>query len=235
MAVPVPTGVASSRLVLLGASCTAARACTAVGQVTAASSAAYAVTAAAYLAPGAPTGLTVAQGAGRSATLSWSAPSVTGAGVAAYLVWRAQGAGAPVLLGTSPTSSFTDHGGLQLHVRYTYEVAAYADDHQLSARAAVALVTFPPASAPTSVSATAAKSAVVVRWGPPANDGGSAVRQYVLTITWSGASETVTVSGSARGATVGSLPSHVRVTVRVAAVTEAGPGTPSAPVTAVPS
>lgn len=78
---------------------------------------------------------------------------------------------------------------------------------------------------------TAYDGAAVVRWTAPEDDGGAPVLRYVITATPSGVS--VDAPGDARSVTLTGLGNGVASTFRVAAVTLAGSGAPSAASTAV--
>jgi hypothetical protein len=228
-----PADVPSApKLDALGVSCAPSHACTVSGLYGASPGVQLPMTALAYLPPGAPSTLRVTE-SGLKATISWSAPSVAGSGISSYVISRGLNGAATVVIGTSSTTSFTDGVGLQYHEHYTYAVQAVASDGQTSASAIATLVTNSPASAPRSLVVTPGPLDVTAKWAPPASDGGTPVTGYVMSVTWSGDSEQVTLPAILH-VTIPNLVAGRRYTFRIAAVTAGGVGAQSAAVSAVP-
>jgi len=215
-----------------GVSCTASHDCTASGSDGASPAAQLPITALVFLPPGAPGEARVIEHA-TTATVSWTAPSVTGSGISYYSIARGLNGAAPVEIGTSSSTSFVDGTGLQYHQRYTYTVEAVSSDGQASAPASVTLVTNMPATAPRSLVVTPGPLDVSARWSPPSSNGGSPVTGYVMSVTWAGGSEQVTLPVILH-VTIPDLVAGRRYTFRIAAVTAGGDGALSAPVAAVP-
>jgi SpoIID/LytB domain protein len=88
-------------------------------------------------------------------------------------------------------------------------------------------------TAPATVTASAGDTTATVRWSAPSSDGGGGIRSY--TITASPAIPTVTVSGTARSATITGLTNDVGYTFSVHASNTAGSGPATAAAAVTPA
>ncbi|MGY1592938.1 fibronectin type III domain-containing protein [Geodermatophilus sp. SYSU D00708] len=126
--------------------------------------------------PGAPTNLW-AVGANRSATVSWSAPSTNGRPVTGYRVAASPGGRTCSTTGATRCTVT----GLTNGTAYTFSVAATnaAGTGAASARSAAVTPATRP-GAPRIGTSTSGNGYVVVRWSPPADNGGAAITGYTL-------------------------------------------------------
>ncbi|MCW2634838.1 MAG: hypothetical protein JWQ99_1205 [Blastococcus sp.] len=166
-------------------------------------------------------------------SVSWTAPRSTGGSpITGYLVSVSVGnmvvqqasAGAGDTRATVP--------GLRNGISYTVRVSAAsaagigaASDRSNSVTPAVR------PDAPTSVRATAGDRRLTVRWAEPADDGGSDITGYLVSVFTGSGSEpvrTVKASRNATSVTVSDLTNGKAYTVTVAAVNAAGAGDDSA-------
>jgi len=125
-------------------------------------------------------------------------------------------------------------GGLRADVRYRFSITAHADDGATSAPVSVVLTTLRAATAPRSVRAAPKVRSAVLSWQAPANTFGRPVTGYVIDVTWSGGKEELVV-GNRTTVTVTDLAAGRTDTFVVAAMTPAGTGAFSAPVTCTPT
>lgn len=175
--------------------------------------------------PGTPTGVTATPGIGQ-ATVSWTAPVITGEGpitgyrITPYLDGVAQAPVNTTGTGVSRTVTGLQHGG-----RYTFRVAAKnatgigADS---AASSAITLADVPGTVATPQVSA--GTRAATVSWTAPAS-GGSPITGYVITPYRNGTAQAaITVGSGVRTRTVTGLDAGVPYTFRVRARNAVGNG-----------
>ena len=181
--------------------------------------------------PPVPTNVTAILAGTTAATVSWAAPSstVTGYTVTPYRDGVAQ---ATVAVATTSTT-FT---GLARGASYSFVVRA-ANDAGSSEPSVPSITLVVPAvapGAPTIGAATLLGTTATVTFGAPADDGGAAVTSYAVT-PWAGGSAgtPVTVTGSARSATLTGLPRGQSYTFTVTAANNKGRSQPSAASNAV--
>ncbi|WP_271190411.1 fibronectin type III domain-containing protein, partial [Dactylosporangium matsuzakiense] len=188
--------------------------------------------------PGAPTGVTVAGGNG-SATVSWTAPGNTGAGVAGYTVTATPGGATCTTATTSCTVS-----GLGNGVAYTFAVVANGTGSSgTSAPATSGAAVSGPPDAPTLIVATPGNAAATVTWTAPLTTR-AGVTSYTVTAAPGGATCTSSgVSCTVTGLTAGTAYTFTVVATGPGGSSPAGgpssqvrPGPPDAPtaVTAAP-
>jgi hypothetical protein len=177
--------------------------------------------------PDAPTGVAVTPAAG-ALSVAWSVPaSDGGSSVTAYdvrAVPRAAGVPAPPVV--TVTASPVAVPGLVDGEPYDVSVTAVnAVGGSLSGGAAGTPRSAP--GAPLAGAVTPGDATALVRWTPPASDGGAPISSYAVTAVPSGA--VVTVPATARSVRVTPLANGVATTFTVTAVNAAGPGLASAP------
>jgi titin len=182
--------------------------------------------------PGAPRTGAATAGDG-SVSITWTAPRQTGgAPITGYLV--SVSAGNRVV--QQGTADADDTGatvsGLMNGVSYTVRVsAASAAGIGAASDRSNAVTPSGRPDAPTSVRATAGDRKATVRWTEPADDGGSAITGYVVSVftgTGTEPTRTVKASRSATSVTVPDLTNGKAYTFTVAAVNGAGTGDDSA-------
>jgi len=174
-------------------------------------------------APSAPTDLSAAaEPVAPSITLTWSAPESPGAsGVTGYTISSSAGHVAQVPA-TARTHTFT---GLQPGTTYTFDVAAVnatgtGRSSSVTATTAPTVVRTPGPPQTVTASWDGPRQRAVVRWNPPADDGGAAVSKYrvyldgALLTSFGADVRSVEITGVGRG-------SHQ---VAVRAVNSAGDG-----------
>jgi hypothetical protein len=184
--------------------------------------------------PGSPTGVT-AIGGNAQASVSWTAPAsnggsaITGYVVTPYISGVAQ---TPVNVGNVLSTSVT---GLTNGTAYTFRVAATNAVGTGAQSADSAPVTPQPTvpAAPTAVSAVAGNAEATVSWTAPADNGGSAITDYVVTPYIGAAAQTPINPGNVTSTVVTGLTNGTAYTFRVAATNTTGTGAQSAPSAAV--
>jgi hypothetical protein len=183
--------------------------------------------------PGVPTAI-AATGGNASATVTWAAPSSTGGSpITGYVITPYIGATAQAATTVTAVAS-TTITGLANGAAYTFTVAAKSAAGTGAASAASNAVT--PATvpgAPGGVSASAGDASATVNWTAPADAGGSAITNYVITpYIGATAQPTITV-GVVTTAGVSSLSNGTTYTFTVAATNAVGTGAASAASNAV--
>src|SRR5260370_14635615 len=193
--------------------------------------------------PTAPQSLAATAGSG-SVSLSWAAPASNGgAAITGYNVYRGTSAGGesatPVATNVTATN-FTDTS-LTNGTTYYYRVAAVnsagtpPQSNEASATPMAVQATVP--SAPQSLAAVAANSAVSLAWSAPACDGGSAITGYNVYRGTTAGGESATplaANVSARNFTDTSAVNGTTYFYRVAAVNAVGTSPQSNEVSATP-
>jgi len=218
---------------LAGASCSSRGQCTVVGSYTDGAHRTEAAIGASFLAPGPATSPTARQVGPTTVLLRWTAPGAPGAGVSSYDVAEAAGSAPSSMVAVTASTSIV-LGGLRADVRYRFSITAHADDGATSAPVSVVLTTLRAATAPRSVRAAPKVRSAVLSWQAPANTFGRPVTGYVIDVTWSGGKEELVV-GNRTTVTVTDLAAGRTDTFVVAAMTPAGTGAFSAPVTCTPT
>lgn len=172
--------------------------------------------------------------------VTWTAPTTAdGHPVASYraTVVRHDGVGSPVTF----TSNASDSGGLVTEHLFTglvngklYDVAVTATNDIGTGPAATTSGTpRTTAAAPTGVKAVSGDAKVTVSWTAPADDGGAAIADYVVTAT-PGSHTATTVNGSTTHIDVTGLTNGTAYSFTVRAQNAAGDGASSTPVSSTP-
>ncbi len=190
--------------------------------------------------PGVPGAFVAHPGPGR-VRLEWQAPaSDGGAPVSAYVLHYRTDTGAWTTVPADVAADGRTHTVTDLEngVRHWFRVAAVNAAGRGAWSDALAATPITTAGAPPGLSASPLDGGVVLTWAAPLTSGGATVTSYVLERSLDGA--TWTPSGSTTGAlprshTVTGLDNGVKHWFRVAAVTAAGTGAFSEPVTATPA
>ncbi|WP_203845278.1 beta strand repeat-containing protein [Dactylosporangium siamense] len=167
-----------------------------------------------------------------TATVSWSAPLITRAGLSGYTVTASPGGASCSTSGTTCTVT-----GLSAGTAYTFSVVANGPGGASSGAAAAATATPGPPGAPTGVQAVALGGALTVSWTPPLLSG-NLVNIYVATAL-PGLHACATVNAAQHTCTITGLDDGTAYTVAVVSVGlgltgSSAPSTPSAPVTPGP-
>ena len=182
--------------------------------------------------PSAPTGLSASAGDGR-VTLRWSAPSRDGGSAITRYEYRyredggSYGGWTTVSGGASATS--TTVTGLDNGTAYEFQVRARTDigPGPESNTASATLAESVP-GAPTGLTAESGDQSATLTWGPPADDGGTAIVRYELRYRETGGSygswRTVSGGASARSATVRNLDNGTSYEFQVRAFNGISPG-----------
>jgi hypothetical protein len=171
-------------------------------------------------APGAPTGVTATPG-DRSAAVAWSAAD--GAAVTGYEVRSSPG---DVRRTVAADARAATVKGLTNGVSYTFTVRAL--DREVAGAASQPSNPVVPRTvpgAPQDVLATPADGAAVVRWAPPAQDGGMPVTSYTVVAEPGGSRASVTAGDTSTR--VDGLAADRAYRFRVVARNAAGEGPPS--------
>jgi hypothetical protein len=171
--------------------------------------------------PGPPSGVTAAP-RDQGAMVNWNPPSSDGgSAITAYVITASPGG---KTVRTTPVTSFLV-GGLTNGTAYTFTVAAVnrAGTGPTSRPSAAATPAAPTVPGPAgSVKAAAGFEQASVSWAAPASDGGAPVTAY--SVTASPGTAHVSVSGSARSATLTGLKDGTSYGLLVAAVNSVGAG-----------
>ena len=174
------------------------------------------------VAPGAPTGVNTLAGDGQ-AVVSWTAPATDGgSSITSYTVQVTPGSTTVDTSNGRETSATVT--GLTNGTAYTFSVVAKnsagsSTESRSSTATPIASITVP--GIPAGVSATSGDSSATVKWTAPADDGGSSVTGYIITVSPVG---TIVTVDSARSTSevVGSLTNGLSYTFTVKAVNAAG-------------
>jgi 5-hydroxyisourate hydrolase-like protein (transthyretin family) len=180
------------------------------------------------LAPSAPSGLVVTPG-NRSLSVRFTAPSTGGSRITAYEY--SLDSGATWTRRTSTSTSFTI---LNLTNGSEYSVAVRAIN-AVGAGASSTTVTASPRTTPgvpTAVVVTPGNRSLTVSWAAPADDGGSSITSFQVSID--GGSRWTTTPADSTTYTVSGLTNGRTYRVRVRAVNAAGAGSSTSSVSVVP-
>lgn len=175
--------------------------------------------------PGAPTAVAATGGEGQ-AVVSWTAPADDGGSALTRYTVTASPGGATVSVAGDVVSATV--GGLVNETAYTFTVVATntVGDGPASAPSSPvtphAAVVIEVPGAPTSVQAVAGDGQATVSWGAPAEDGGSPIGGYLITVSPGGA--VVAVDGDVFSATVTGLVNGTGYTFSVVALNSEGSG-----------
>ncbi len=150
-----------------------------------------------------------------TAAITWSPPSVTGAGIATYTVTRS-GSGSAICV-TSLTSCVDS--SVAAGKTYTYTVTAVSADGQELPAATKSLTVLGLPGTPTHVSATSGVKSLTIKWS--AGDGPTA-SSFTITVVQSHTTHTYSVSGSTRSIIATGLTAKVLAHVSVRANNAAG-------------
>ena len=186
--------------------------------------------------PSAPQAVAASPNLAAGVGLTWQPPVSAGSSpVSGYRIYRGTGGDAPTALVTvGNVLAFTD-ASVANGTTYRYQVSAIsaAGEGPRSPEVVAARGTAP--SAPLNLKATVSKSGIVLTWGAPASNGGSAVTGYrVYRGTASGAETLyVTYGPNAIGMTDTAVTKRTRYWYRVTAVNVLGESAPSNEVSAV--
>jgi titin len=191
--------------------------------------------------PAAPADLAAKPGDGLVG-LSWTAPVDNGSAVVSYVVfYKAAGTEAWTSVVTGSTATVATVTGLANGTAYEFKVAA-VNGIGLGLDSDVVTAT-PDASyggvptAPLNVQAAAGNAQLNLTWTAPTTTGRSEIQAYLVEYREQGSSlwTSVSVPGDATALTLRDLVNGQPYEVRVTAVNEIGPGTPSAVVVATPT
>jgi subtilisin family serine protease len=179
--------------------------------------------------PGAPA-IGTPSGGNAAVTVRWSAAASNRSAITGYTVRAYRGTTLVKTVVASGSATSLTVTGLANGTAYTFTVAAKngVGTGPASARS-VAVVPKTRPGAPTIGRPSAGNAAAVARWAAPASNGGSTIKSYVVR-AYRGTTvvKTVTVSGSARSATVKGLVNGTKYTFIVTAVNSVGSGASSA-------
>jgi len=158
-----------------------------------------------------------------SATLrvSWAAPlSDGGSAITSYLATATPGTG----LTCTSTGTFCDFLSLTPGTSYSVTVVAINAAGTGASSAAVSGMPFTSPGAPTSVTAAADDTQVLVSWTAPASNGGSEITGYTATASIGINVFTCTAPSTATSCWIKGLTNGSKYSVRVSATNGAGPG-----------
>jgi len=186
--------------------------------------------------PGAPSGLKAFVN-GSFVHLSWTAASSSGSSpLAGYEVFESRTSlastarnlnGQTLVPGTSAILDGLGRGTVELYVK---SVNSSGSTSVLSAPVEVSLVADSTPSAPSAPQVSPGVGSATVVWGPPANDGNSAIVGYYVTAHLvGGKGKTIFTKGDVTKATIAGLMNGGSYYFTVVAVNSIGGGTPSAP------
>ncbi len=166
--------------------------------------------------------------------LTWTRPSSNGgATIDKYRVQRATSSNGPWTIIATPTTRSHTAAGLTNGTRYYFRVRARNAAGWGQASTVVTAVPRTVPSAPQSLVAIPGNSSVTLSWKPPANTGGAEIKKYRVQVpsfgTWYDIATPTSPSYTANG-----LFNGTPYTYRVLAYNDAGWGTPSPEVQAVP-
>ena len=190
-------------------------------------------------APGVVTNVVGTRGVGK-VDLTWTAPvSNGGSAITDYVIQYSSDSGSNWTTFADGTliNTFTSVNGLSTGTLYTFRVLAknaIGDGPYSTASTSVAIATVP--GAPTNVVGTPGAGQVSLTWNAPADNGGSAITDYVIQYSSDSGSNWDTAfdgSGTDTSKTITGLDNGTSYTFRIAAVNLVDPGDYSTASTAV--
>jgi len=154
--------------------------------------------------------------------LSWTTPAFNGGSpITNYEVSSDNGATWTPLSPANPAATSYTFTGLTNGTSSVFAVRAVnAGGNSPAAKASATPRTVP--AAPTGVTLTPGNGQLTVKFTPPADNGGSPILHYLVTVTPVGGGSPITVTGTASPITVPGLAGGASYTVTVAAVNAAG-------------
>ena len=177
--------------------------------------------------PGAPTSVTAGTTGNGTVSLSWTAPSATGA--SALTGYSIATNPATITTYSWGTSTATTIGGLANGTSYTFAVAAvnaFGTGPSGTSGSKSPTATVP--GAPTGVVGTAGNASATVTWSSPGTNGGSSITSYTITpYIGNSAQSTASCAAPCNSKTVGSLSNGTAYTFTVKAVNAKGAGAES--------
>lgn len=180
-------------------------------------------TAAAPTPPGAPMNLVAKVSGDRLVAVSWTAPPDGGSPISYYTVTSLPDGTVVYPTSTTITADWLVAGASYRFVVSASNVAGTGPDSVPSNAVSACTLSDPP----TGLALTPGNTSATVGWTAPAYTGGCVINTYAIATT--PATTTSTVRGSATSATIAGLLNGVSYQVQVTAITDAGPGQPSAP------
>ena len=171
---------------------------------------------------------------GTSASLTWTAPTLSGSTIQSYVVESSSDGGATWTTVTSAVArEATSYSvtGLTPGAAYSFRVAAQSSAgvgafSEATPRRAAALVSVAVPGAPASVTATATIGGVNLSWNLPATDGGLSITDYAVEYQPAGGAWTRAIepASTTRSVSVTGLVPNTSYLFRVAAVNALGQG-----------
>lgn len=170
--------------------------------------------------PSKPIQVTLTPGSG-TIRVSWTAPlSDGGSSITSYLATATPGTGVTC----TSTGTYCDFLGLTAGTTYAVTVVAVNAAGTGAASSSVSAMPFTNPGAPTSLSATADDTQVLVSWSAPASSGGSDITGYVATATLSSNVFSCSAPSTATSCWIRGLTNGSKYTIKVSASNGAGPG-----------
>ena len=160
----------------------------------------------------------------KTATVTWSAPSVAGPGRVPITGYSVAISGKTAVNVSASNRSYT-FKSLKPGTTYTLTVRAknaYGLGTAASTKQTITALPGKPKITSATKGSKGKPVTIGVKWSKPTT--GGAVKNYVVTATRSGSTRTVTVSGSARSATVSGLKKNKKYTVKLRATNDSGSG-----------
>lgn len=173
--------------------------------------------------PGAPTNVVAKVSGDRLVSVSWTAPPDGGSPIYYYTLTSFPDGTVVYPTSTTVTADWLTAGASYRFVVSASNAVGTGPDSAPSNNVTACTISDPP----TGLALTPGNTSATVGWIPPANTGSCAINTYAISTT--PATTTTTVRGNATSATIVGLQNGAPYQVQVTAVTDAGPGQPSAP------